>query len=109
MRRRDAHGLAGATRAQHHVAQRLQHACRDLEDGRLVLDQEDRLLTSRARPLALRHPIGLDRPDVPRQVKLEGGALARLARDDDEAIVLNDGTVDRGQTEAGSPCLPPWS
>ena len=39
---------------------------------------------------------------VPGQVDLEGRALARLAVDVDEAVVLLDDAVDRGQPQAGA-------
>ena len=90
---------SGELRREHRVPQLLQALPGQLQDGRLVLHHQHRLRPPARRRRLRFHPPGRGRPLDPRQVHLEGGPLPRLAVHVDEAVVLLDDPVDRGQPQ----------
>ena len=94
-------GLGRAGRGQNGVAQTLQHGRGNFEDHWLIFHHQDGFA---ARCCLIRHFLNrrLGAGAVPRQVDLEGRALAGFTIDIDEPLVLFDDAIDRRQPQAGA-------
>ena len=81
------------------VAHAFEQGAVEVENHRVILHQQNRFRAARQGRLPLLNGRGRSRVPVPGQIDLECGAAAQLAMDIDEAFILLDDPVNRGQAQ----------